>query len=203
MAIVEQAATPGGSATTYAGVPTKTLRETALYITGFRKRDVYGLHLQLDPDVALERLMSRTSEVVAAMTDQVRRNIERHGIELVGGHASLGPQHTVRVRQDDGSERVLQADVVLIATGSRPFRPPGIPFDDPDVHDSETILSVHRLPERLMVVGAGPVGCEYASIFAALGCGLPSSTRETDRCRCWTPSSPRRSPRASGDRGRE
>ena len=169
VAIVEQAPTPGGSATTYAGVPTKTLRETALYITGFRKRDVYGLHLQLDPDVALERLMSRTSEVVAAMTDQVRRNIERHGIELVRGHASLGPEHLVKVRGDAGSERILQADVVLIATGSRPFHPPGIPFDDPDVHDSEDVLRIDRIPRSMVVVGGGPVGCEYASIFTALG----------------------------------
>jgi NAD(P) transhydrogenase len=169
VAIVEEASTPGGSAVTHAGIPTKTLRETALYITGFRKRDVYGMSLRVEPGAALERLMSRTAEVVGALTDQVRRNIERHGIELIFGRASLGPDRTVVVRQEDGQERVLVAQVLLIATGSRPFHPPGIPMDDPDVHDSEGILRIDRIPRSMVVVGGGPVGCEYASIFTSLG----------------------------------
>ena len=76
---------------------------------------------------------------------------------------------TVTVHDEDGGERVLRARVVLLATGSRPHHPPSIPFDDPDVHDSETVLSIERPPERVVAVGGGPVGCEYASIFAALG----------------------------------
>lgn len=73
------------------------------------------------------------------------------------------------VRTEEGRERTLRARVVLLATGSRPHHPPSLPFEDPDVHDSETVLSIEQLPERLMVVGGGPVGSEYASIFAALG----------------------------------
>jgi NAD(P) transhydrogenase len=169
VAIVERAAAVGGSAVTHAGIPTKTLRETALYITGFRKRDVYGLSLQIQPDIALERLMTRTAEVVAAITDRVLRNIRRHGIELVRGEARLGPDRRVLVREEQGGERVLEAGVVLIATGSRPFHPPGMPFDDPDVHDSEEVLGIDRIPRSMVVVGGGPVGCEYASIFTSLG----------------------------------
>jgi NAD(P) transhydrogenase len=168
VAIVERAATPGGVAVRNAAVPTKTLRETALYITGFRKREVYGLSLQLDPHLALERLMSRTAQVIDTMTQTVGRNIERHGIELVRGEATLGPARTVRV-SSDGEERVLGGDVILIASGSRPFRPPGIPFDDPDVHDSEEIIQLDRIPDSMVVVGGGPVGCEFASVFTALG----------------------------------
>jgi len=102
VAVVEQAPRPGGAAVSTAGVPTKTLRETALYITGFRRRDVYGVSLHLDPEATLEHLRSRTAEVVETMTATVERNLERHGIELVRGRAALAPDRTVVVRVPDG-----------------------------------------------------------------------------------------------------
>jgi NAD(P) transhydrogenase len=169
VAVVDRADAPGGSAVRSAGVPTKTLRDTALYITGFRRRDVYGLSLQLHPSVAVERLMARTAEVVATRTASVRSNLDRHDVELLRGEARLGPDRSVIVSAPDGSERTLRADVILIATGSRPFRPSDVPFDDPDVHDSEDIIDLDGIPESLVVVGGGPVGCEYASVFTALG----------------------------------
>jgi NAD(P) transhydrogenase len=169
VAVVEHAPRPGGAVVSSAGVPTKTLRETALYITGFRRRDVYGVSLHLEPEARLEHLRSRTAEVVETMTVSVERNLERHGIELVRGRATLGPDRTVVVHGPDGRERVLAAEVVLLASGSHPFHPPGIPFDDPDVYDSERILTVDRPFRSLVVVGRGIVGCEYASIFTALG----------------------------------
>jgi len=169
VAIVERSSEPGGVVVSDAGVPTKTLRETALYITGFKQREVYGLSLNLDPAVTLEALTSRAADVIAISTQAVRANIERHGIELIHGHGSLGPGRRVRVRLADGGERVLSAGVILLAPGSRPAHPAGIPFDDPDVHDSVSILRLDRIPRSLVVVGAGAVGCEYASIFTALG----------------------------------
>ncbi len=168
VAIVDRRRDPGGSAASKTGVPTKTLREAALYLTGFRRRDLYGLGMELTRDTVLERMRARTAEVVELSVQAVSQNIERHGIELVHGEARLGPDRTVRVVTDDG-ERALQGDVVLIATGSRPFHPPGVPFEDPDVHDSESILEIRRIPSRFVVVGGGAVGCEYASIFLALG----------------------------------
>jgi NAD(P) transhydrogenase len=113
--------------------------------------------------------MARTAEVTAAMTDAVRRNLDRNGIDLIAGHAAIGKDREVQVRLPDGSTRLLQAEVVVVATGSRPLRPAAVPFDDPDVHDSETILRLERIPGSLVVIGGGPVGCEYASIFTALG----------------------------------
>jgi NAD(P) transhydrogenase len=169
VAVVEHAPRPGGALVSTAGVPTKTLRETALYITGFRRRDVYGVSLHLDPEATLEHLRSRTAEVIETTTAAVERNLERHGIELVRGRARLGPDRTVVVDAPGGHQRVLAAEVVLIATGSHPFHPPGVPFDDPDVHDSEQILAVQEPFRSLVVVGRGIVGCEYASIFTALG----------------------------------
>ncbi|HEX9892218.1 MAG TPA: Si-specific NAD(P)(+) transhydrogenase [Actinomycetota bacterium] len=164
VAVVEREARVGGDATSHAVVPSKTLRETALYLTGFRRREVYGLSLQLDPAAKLERLASRTAEVVAATEEQVRHNLDRHRIEVIHGDARLGPERTVHV-----GDRVLQAPAILIATGSRPHHPPGIPFEDPAVDDSDEILSLERMPATMVVVGGGAVGCEYASIFHALG----------------------------------
>lgn len=168
VAIVERSPTPGGIPVSTAAIPTKTLRETALYVTGFQQREVYGMSLQLDRQATLERLMSRTAEVISTSQERVRRNIERHRITLFRGTATLGSNQSVVVRGEEG-ETVLEAPVILIATGSRPFRPPGIPFDDPDVHDSEDIIRIDRIPNTIVVVGGGPVGCEFASIFTALG----------------------------------
>ncbi len=169
VAIVDRSSRPGGSAVGSAGIPTKTLRETALYITGFRRRDVYGLSLQLDPEATLKRLRTRTAEVVELMTTMVQRNLERHGIELVHGQATLTPDRSVLVTGPDGRPRTLRADVVLIATGSRPSHPPQVPADDPDVCDSETILEIDEPFGRMVVLGGGATGCEYASIMTALG----------------------------------
>lgn len=169
VAVVDMAASPGGSAVRSAGVPTLTLRETASYLTGFRRRDTYGLSLQLLPSLVLERLLSRTAEVIATRTASVRANLDRHGVQLLRGQARLGPGPSVIVRAGDGSEQALRVGVILIATGSRPLRPPEIPFDDPDVDDSESIIGLDRIPRTMVVIGGGPVGCEYASVFTALG----------------------------------
>jgi NAD(P) transhydrogenase len=168
VAVVDRLPHPGGAPVTSTGIPTKTLRETALYVTGFRHRDVYGLSLELDPDVVLDRLMSRKSEVTGTMVRAVDENLKRHDIRYIQGEAKLGPGRTVEVTTDVG-RLTLEADVILIASGSRPFRPSTVPFDDPDVHDSEEVLEIARLPRSIVVVGGGPVGCEYASIFTALG----------------------------------
>ena len=169
VAVVERRADPGGSAIAVSGVPVKALRDAAVYLTGWSRREVFGIGISLSRELIMERLRAHVTGVVTAMSQAVGANLDRHGIELVHGDARLGEGRTVVVRGEDGQERVLRAGVVLIATGSRPHHPPGLPFDDPDVHDSETVLSIERLPERLVVVGGGPVGAEYASIFAALG----------------------------------
>ncbi len=103
------------------------------------------------------------------MQGAVAANFERHGVALVHGAARLGSDLAVVVTDDNGDERTLRAKRILLATGSRPYHPHDVPFDDADVYDSETILSIERLPDHLVVVGGGAVGAEYASIFAHLG----------------------------------
>lgn len=169
VAVVERRSRLGGAAIEVSGVPVKVLRDTAVYLTGWSRREVYGVGISLAPELVMDRLRARTTDVVNAMTTTVRENLVRHGVVLMQGQARLGPDRTVIVRTGEGGERELRAGVILLATGSHPYHPAEVPFEDPDVHDSETILSVRRLPESLLVVGGGPVGCEYASIFAALG----------------------------------
>lgn len=170
VALVERSPWVGGAAVSNAGVPTKTLRETALYVTGFRRRDVYGgLAPRADAQEITDQMRSRTTEVFHVMEQRVRKNLERHHIELVHGEASLAPGHVVHVKGGDGSQRRMRAKAILIATGSRPRHPAGVPFDDPDVMDSEQVFDIDEPFDSLAVVGGTTIGCEYASIFAAAG----------------------------------
>lgn len=105
VAIVERSPNPGGAVVSDAEVPSKTLRETALYVTGFRLREVYGLSLHLDSTVTLQALTGRTAEVIATASGAVQANLDRHGIELVPGHGALLADRQVRVRNLDGSNR--------------------------------------------------------------------------------------------------
>src|SRR5262245_3029287 len=122
VAVVEKKSTPGGIAVSDAGIPTKTLRETAAYLTGFRHRDVYGLSMMLDAKMKLERLMVRTSEVVGIMTEAAKANLERMGVEFVHGTGSIGSRsvagaqsaamHSVSVALPGGGERTLRAPII-------------------------------------------------------------------------------------------
>ena len=168
VAVVEREGWVGGVVVRDGGIPTKTLRETALYVTGFRKRDLYGVAPAIDRGRILEVLRSRAAEVTALVERQVRDNLDRHAINVIHGHGRLRGPGRVDVETAGGRQRSLACDVVLLATGSRPFHPPGFDFDDPDVLDSESLLNVHALEDSVVVVGGGPIGCEYASIFRAL-----------------------------------
>lgn len=169
VALVERSAAVGGVAVTHLGmVPTKTLREAALYLTGFRKREIYGASVDIEPSALHGQLHARTDDVSATMSSAIRDNIARHRIELVTGSAALTPDHCVVVHSGDGI-RTLRGDAILVATGSRPYHPPGIPFDDPDVLDAEQVLEMTSTPASVVVVGAGAIGTEHASIFLALG----------------------------------
>jgi NAD(P) transhydrogenase len=170
VALVERGDAVGGACVHTGTLPSKTLREAALYLTGFHRRQLYGMTLDLDRQASLRRLMGRLREVTADQVAQIERNIERHHITLVHGTARYVSPHEIEVTDTaSGRSRRLWAGISLVATGSSPHRPPGVPFDDRDVEDSDTILDLDRIPNALAVVGGGVIGCEYACIFAALG----------------------------------
>jgi NAD(P) transhydrogenase len=169
VALVERAPEVGGASVHTGTLPSKTLRETALYLTGFRRRELYGMSLHLDRKKSLRQLVGRLRDVVDRQTRQIRRNLDRHGITVYSGEASFQAPGLLRVASAEAPERVLAADVFLIATGSSPVAPPGIDMRDPDVVDSDRILDLDRVPTSMTVVGGGVIGTEYACLFAALG----------------------------------
>ena len=171
VAIVERLRSPGGVVVANGGVPTKTLRETAMYLTGFMDRRTYGVGLSLQPEMLADRLATRTREVSQTIATLIRENFASRGIDLIHGTGRLGPDRTLTVTSNDPSvpPRTLRGRTILVATGSRPFRPSIVPADDPDVWDNESMLAVGRIPSSLLIVGGGAIGCEYGSIYSALG----------------------------------
>ncbi|MFN7131555.1 MAG: Si-specific NAD(P)(+) transhydrogenase, partial [Myxococcales bacterium] len=168
VAVVERMKQVGGACVHTGTLPSKTLRETALYLTGFRRRQLYGMTLKLDKNKGLRHLMGRLRDVTERQVHQISRNFDRHQVTQLKGSASFVDPHTVAIAGPDGEKRV-RADYFLIATGSSPLPPRGITFADPDVVDSDRLLDLDRIPRSLAVVGGGVIGCEYACIFAALG----------------------------------
>jgi NAD(P) transhydrogenase len=172
VALVERAPYLGGAGINTGTVPSKTLRETALYYSGIRQRGLYGVDYSLGGDLTVGHFMHRERDVVQSLRGVVERNVARHAIDLVRGTGRFDDPHTVVVGDRPGAEERLTAPVILIATGSVPNRGTDFPHDDPRFYDSDSILSMSRLPARLAVVGSGVIGCEYACIFAALGIGV-------------------------------
>jgi NAD(P) transhydrogenase len=167
VALVEETPSYGG-AVANTGVPGKAMRETALYLSGFRQRDLHGLTLAYDGTVTVDRFMHRGRAVRQALDDWIGANLERHHVEVHHGRATFVDPHRVRVEGETGT-KLLEAGVILIATGSTPYRPSTIPFGEPGVYDSDTIQHMERLPRSLAIAGGGTIGCEYACLFKVLG----------------------------------
>src|SRR5260370_3387558 len=167
--MVEKAAAHLGGACTNTGtLPSKTLRESALALTGMTSRGLEAAVLALPRPYAASTRMHRERMVVCEERERIARNVDRHKIDLFPGTAAFVDAHTVRV-----SDKLLDADFFLIATGSRPHRPSWIPFPEPQIYDSDEILEIETIPESLIVLGSGVLASDYACIFAAPGTQLP------------------------------
>ncbi len=168
VALIERHRVLGGACVNTGTIPSKTLREAALQLSGFRRREVFGIDLAVRDDGTLAQLMSRKNQVVEQQWELIDDNLERHNVDRFYGTARfVSPRELVVQRGDE--EESITGKVILIATGSSPYRPEMIPFDDTSIFDSDSILSIDRMPKSLAVIGAGVIGCEYASIFGALG----------------------------------
>jgi len=168
VAVIERAPTVGGSCINTGTVPSKTLRESALYFSGLKQRGLYGIDYSLKEDLTVHDFMHHEREVVDMERQRILKNLELHKIDLVRGQASFEDPRTIVVAGPEGTRR-LSAEFILISTGSKPHRPAEIAFDDVHTFDSDTFLQMERIPKTLAVIGGGVIGCEYASIFVALG----------------------------------
>jgi NAD(P) transhydrogenase len=169
VALVEESPHLGGTSINTGTLPSKTLRESALYFSGLRQRGLHGIDYSLRQGLTVRDFMHHKDEVVASERSIVRKNIARHSIDLFIGKGEFESPGSLAVHLKDGGKAELSADFFLIATGSCPHRPPEIPFDDEFVFDSDSILRMNRIPHSMTVIGGGVIGVEYASIFAALG----------------------------------
>ena len=170
VAVIERSEVVGGSSINIGTIPSKTLREAVLYLTGYSQRGLYGAAYAVKQKITMSDLMFRVDHVIRAEQAVVSHQLARNGIELVGAEASLSGQHSVSVDFLDGrAARELTAEFIVIAVGTASTRDEHIPFDGKRVFTSDDILSVAEPPRTLSVVGAGVIGTEYASIFSALG----------------------------------
>lgn len=167
--LIERAPKPGGAAVNTGTIPSKTLRETALYLSGLRQRGLYGVDYRVKSDITIGDFMHRERAVVDAAWQMIDANLDKHQVTKVQGQARFIDAHTVEVDRFGQAARRITADVFLLATGSRPSHPVDIPFDGRTVVDSDDVLTLSQIPRRLIVIGGGVIGCEYAGIFGALG----------------------------------
>jgi NAD(P) transhydrogenase len=168
VALVEREPYLGGAGINTGTVPSKTLRETALYFSGLLQRGLYGIDYSLKDNLTIKDFMYRERRVVRKERKMIAEHIDEHNISLFHGEGSLKDEHTVLIKSAKGDEEI-SGEIILIATGSSPHHPPEIPFDGELIFDSDTILDMKQIPKKMVVVGGGVIGTEYASIFTALG----------------------------------
>ncbi|WP_059020375.1 Si-specific NAD(P)(+) transhydrogenase [Mycobacterium sp. M26] len=170
VAIIERGRMLGGVCVNTGTIPSKTLREAVLYLTGMSQRELYGASYRVKEKITPADLLARTQHVIGKEIDVVRNQLMRNKIELYTGLGRFLDDHTILVEDPTRAERItVSGRYIIIATGTVPARPPGVAFDENRVLDSDGILDLKTIPSSMVVVGAGVIGIEYASMFAALG----------------------------------
>ena len=166
--IVERKKFVGGLCINSGTIPSKSLREAVLFLSGFRQRNLYGASYRVKKDITFEDLLFKCDHVVKAEQEVVQNQLIRNHVDYIVGSASFIEPHRLSIKQDlETNEH--SADYIMIAVGTEPSRPAGIPFDDTTIIDSDGLLALKQLPKSLTIVGGGVIGCEYASILATLG----------------------------------
>ncbi len=170
IAVVERAHVLGGTRINWGTIPSKTLRESALFVYDHTRHQLEGIRTEIADEITVSDFMHRKRRVVQRELELVNQALGRHSIEVFQGQGRFVDDKNVEVLGSRGEpHHTLTGDVFLIATGTSPNRPPDVPFDTMSVFDSDTILALPRMPKSMIVLGGGVIGVEYASIFAALG----------------------------------
>lgn len=149
-------------------IPSKTLREAILHLTGFTQRTFYGQDYSLKENISIQDLTSRVNMIVSREAEVIRAQLKRNGVALFEGVTRFTGAHSLEIEGQDGAKAVQSAHIT-IACGTRPAHSPEIPFDSKRILDTDQIACLQRVPKEVIVVGAGVVGLEYSSFLAALG----------------------------------
>ncbi len=169
VAIVERPNMLGGVCLNTGTIPSKTLREAVLYLTGLDQREMYGQSYRVKEEITIADLTARTQHVVSRENDVVRSQLNRNRVTILTGTARFISSTGIELDDQDGHARQFSAASIVIATGTQPARPAAVAFDERTIIDSDGILHLQRVPRSMVVAGAGVIGIEYASMFAALG----------------------------------
>ena len=165
VAIVERDSQVGGVALHTGTIPSKTLRESILYLTGWRQRGFYGHDYRVKSDITVDDLSQRLQVIVRREIELMQAQLSRNNVEIIHGLASFVDPHLLEINSSGGDTVRLKADKILLATGSRPRRPDNIPFDDSHIVDADGLLKLSNIPRSMVIIGAGVIGSEYATMF--------------------------------------
>jgi NAD(P) transhydrogenase len=169
VAVIERPNMLGGVCLNTGTIPSKTLREAVLYLTGLDQREMYGMSYRVKDEITIGDLTARTQHVVSREMDVVRSQLSRNRVTVITGSARFTGPTAIEVGDADGRGRQISAKKIIIATGTKPARPASVAFDERTIIDSDGVLHLERIPRSMVVAGAGVIGIEYASMFAALG----------------------------------
>jgi NAD(P) transhydrogenase len=168
VAIIDRKKSVGGVCVHTGTIPSKTLREAVLYLSGFRQRTFYGRGYVLKDRIAMSDLIFRAQAVMAREIEVIKAQLRRNYISILEGDARFLDAHTLEVKSEEGSQ-LVRGQHILIACGTRPAHNAEIPIDGHRIFDSDQVHCLEEIPRDLIIVGAGIIGLEYASMFAALG----------------------------------
>ena len=168
VAVAEMKSALGGACINTGTIPSKTLREAVLHLSGFKQRGLYGMEYGTNARISSEDLSRRVEEVIRTEIGVFTNQFRRNGVDILTGRASFIEPHVIRVSSED-SEVTCRAENVLLATGTRPTHSDSIPLDGARIFDTDAMINLPVLPKLLTIVGGGVIGVEYACMAAALG----------------------------------
>jgi NAD(P) transhydrogenase len=166
--VIERGSRVGGVSVHTGTIPSKTLRETALNLTGWRERGFYGRSYRVKDEISADDLRRRLLITLNHEVEVLEHQFSRNRVQHIRGTARFTDANTLEVVKGDGETLRVSGNSILLTVGTKPYRPPHIPFDGQSVLDSDEILEIKELPRSMIVVGAGVIGIEYATIFSAL-----------------------------------
>src|SRR5256714_7229836 len=169
VAVIEKREVIGGAGINTGTIPSKSMREAVVHLSGYQYQSIYGMNYRVKENITINDLSFRVQHVIKTEIDVTQAQLSRNGIEVLTGHASFIDPHRIRVESSRGQSDEYEADLFVIATGTRPAETSLVPFNNRTIINSDQIFSLPQLPRTFIVVGGGVIGVEYTSMFTALG----------------------------------
>jgi NAD(P) transhydrogenase len=168
VALIEKREVVGGACINTGTIPSKTMREAVMHLSGYQYQSIYGVNYRVKEKITVSDLSFRVQHVIKTEIDVTHAQLSRNGVEVMYGTASFLDPHHVRVHSSQGQSD-YEASFIVIATGTKPAESPTVPLNNRNIINSDQVFSLSSIPRSLIVVGGGVIGVEYASMFAALG----------------------------------